>query len=397
MLEKIFRKHKVTVDEVEAFTSLDTSETKALFESRSELRKKIQAFVKEKSTDLEPLTDACSEYKEIATETALYTFRANAARLAEHARLHQLLMRVVGRLTDFTLIWERDAIYVFLGMLYRQLEDKGGVRVVARPTGGGKVPTHIGIQLPDKMDLSRGIGATEQGNDRFLRLWDDDNGFSLPYFIHIKGLLDKENAQLFQRYFDSIAEENPKDVAAAKVQRAKGKRPRKSEFRKGKRQIRNDFAHYNVVSAKNNRINLTYLTNAVRSLLSYDRKLKNAVSKAIKDIVTDDGLTIEWQLDQDRMKHPLVMPDVETHLTMVRDANAGNVWFNLPRRSVRYTSMVKALFDFDTGGYRRPINRNGKKERKGRLDYPEAFWRTYADHVPTGMFIHYPELPSEDS
>ena len=40
-------------------------------------------------------------------------------------------------------------------------------------------------------------------------------------------------------------------------------------------------------------LNLTYVINAVRSLLAYDRKLKNAVPQSVKKIMADEGLIID--------------------------------------------------------------------------------------------------------
>ena len=138
----------------------------------------------------------------------------------------------------------------------------------------------------------------------------------------------------------------------------------------GKRKVRNDFAHFNVI-AGGRAPNLTYLTNAIRGLLSYDRKLKNAVSKAVGDIVLDEGLEIRWEMVEDRLRKPTVLPRLETHLTMVRPKDSFDPRFALPQASVRYTSMVKALFDFDPGGYRELVRDEGKLKHRGELGYPK--------------------------
>lgn len=389
VLEGIFRKHKITKKEVAAFTGVSSLTAKEMIQRCDALRAEIISLSKQPAPHPEALASRCNEYRHAAVETALYDFRANAARLAEHARLHQLLMRVIGRLTDFTLMWERDAIYLFLGMLYRGLVDEGQFEVTAQAGSSEKVARCIGLRLPASM-------AEHAGTDTFLPLWQDGGGFALPPFSSIFRLLDDQYLRVFNHYFYQAAEENRKDVDAEELRRREGKKKRKSKFRDGRRKIRNDFAHYNVIGAKRGHINLNYLVNAVRSLLSHDRKLKNAVSKAVKEILADDGLVIDWQLDQDRLGKPLIMPRVANHLMMLRGPDRESLRFCLPCRSVRYTSMVKALFEFDTGGYRMPVGPADKKKRRGPLTYPEALWKEYADRIPAPMFIRYPELASED-
>jgi hypothetical protein len=179
---------------------------------------------------------------------------------------------------------------------------------------------------------------------------------------------------LFDRHFGTSGIENQKDVEARERRKAAGvevKGPRRNQrnFELGKRQVRNDFAHFNVL-AGGRAPNLTYLTNAIRALLSYDRKLKNAVSKAVADIVLDDGLEILWEMIEDRLKKPTVLPKLETHLTMVKLKDGFDPRFALPQASVRYTSMVKALFDFSPGGYRELVMEEGEWTQRGKLGYP---------------------------
>jgi hypothetical protein len=54
----------------------------------------------------------------------------------------------------------------------------------------------------------------------------------------------------------------------------------------------------------------------------------------------------------------------------VRRSDEFDPRFALPQASVRYTSMVKALFDFESGGYRDLIPRDGDNKRDGELRYP---------------------------
>ena len=103
----------------------------------------------------------CEDYQTKATDAAIYNFQITGARLRDHARLHQLMMRLLGRLLDFTLMWERDKQYVYLGMLYRHLQEG----IAADRGGQGSGP---GAALPHVVDIR----------------WSDDSrtklGFVLP-------------------------------------------------------------------------------------------------------------------------------------------------------------------------------------------------------------------------
>jgi hypothetical protein len=112
-----------------------------------------------------------------------------------------------------------------------------------------------------------------------------------------------------------------------------------------------------------------------------------------------EGLEITWELSGDRLKRPAVVPMLETHLTMVKPKEGFDPRFCLPQASVRFTSMVKALFDFDPGGYRAPLHRDGKLKNRGDLHYPEEFRRVIELEkldVPQSILMQaYPILPQE--
>ncbi len=127
-------------------------------------------------------------------------------------------------------------------------------------------------------------------------------------------------------------------------------------------QIRNDLAHFNVLDYQPNlkrpgqqtdrkNFNITYLVNAVRALMSYDRKLKNAVPKAIADIVQKQGMALGWGFNRDRLLGASLMPAFQAHLDFIRFEDGTRAGFGLPMVSARRLSMTRALFDFGTSGY----------------------------------------------
>jgi hypothetical protein len=393
-LKSIFEKHKVTAAEVEAFATLRAEEMSKVFDDKNKVAHEIVQLAKQKAPDLKVLEAKCEQYRELATRTALYNFKISGARLTEHARIHRLMMRVVSRLMDFTLMWERDREYVFLGLLYRKLEGDGPKIKIRRDASN----VRIGLLLPDalKQKLKAEFAKVPKENrwrslrnadliegeigDGFLTIWDSEEGCVLRGDLMEPFLLEKNEQVRFRQYFGKLGTENSRDKQALAQRRAEGKEgrdPRRQahSYLDGKWRIRNDFAHFNVIG-KTRGVNLTYLTNAVRSLLSYDRKLKNVVSKAVAEILVDEGLIIEWQLEEDRLKRPTIIPKLETHLAFVRPSDQFAPRFVLPQASVRFTSMVKALFDFDSGGYRAQVESEGKIKGRGEMRYPRALGET---------------------
>lgn len=421
VFKEIFEKHLVTTKEVEELTDRAPT-TKDLFEARRAARTHILDLVHARTTDEADLAKPAAAYQRWVVATMEHDFAANAARLTEHARLHRLLMRVVGRLGDFAMIWERDQSYAFLGGLYRALGPEA-FRVELMPAftleGDGRswpIPARIGIFLPDaqRQMLKQAIEdkhgpdtgpqqnlgaalARKDVREGFVSLWDERRGYALEGFDLLAALLPDDVRPLFEHAFIRAADEHPGDRAADARRKRDNQRLRESRWRVGRKAIRDDFAHYNVISTRierrtndegeataRERINVTYLVNAIRSLLGYDRKLKNAVSKAIAKILLEEGLVVDWKLVDDRLKHPTILPACETHLGMLKRAETRHLQFQVPRASVRYTSMVKALFDFDDGGYRAVITEGGRQKRRGVMAYPPAFAHG-VDNVPADL------------
>jgi hypothetical protein len=399
VLNRIYEKHKVTAEEVGRFESManKTDDFDKIFRRKNALAKQTVELAKAKIPNLPELKRDCEEYRALAVRAAIYNFQIGGARLTEHARLHQLMMRVLGRLADFTLMWERDRQYAFLALLARKLGVEHGKLMIGRTDGtiGINLSNDLRDRLRDAIDMieyekrnrphevkqkqdSRAEEALASHHDivktGHLPIWDEKKGYVLRGDILEKALLQPDEWELYNRFFVRLAAPNPLDLDANERRKANNQTTRNlnkknHSYRLGKRQIRNDLAHYNVLNGTD-RVNLTYVTNAVRSLLAYDRKLKNAVSASIAKIVAEDGLIIEWVMEEDRLQKPVVVPSLEVHLKYVRRSDEFDPRFALPQASVRYTSMVKALFDFESGGYRDLIPRDGDNKRDGELRYP---------------------------
>ena len=55
--------------------------------------------------------------------------------------------------------------------------------------------------------------------------------------------------------------------------------------------VRNKLMHFNMLRGKTRRLDMIGIVNDVRRLMSYDRKLKNAVSRSIIELMARENLT----------------------------------------------------------------------------------------------------------
>ncbi|MEP1334741.1 MAG: hypothetical protein ABJK43_18745, partial [Lentilitoribacter sp.] len=252
----------------------------------------------------------------------------------------------------------------------------------------------------------------------FLPLWSESFGFCLSFFELYKLLLDEPNRAVFERHFVGTKEQHLKDQKSAdRTIRDMGKnaKVRPPLYKLGRQQIRNDFAHYNVIGkawtwregnarkqtpenfeqGKRQRLNLSFLVNAVRSLLSYDRKLKNAVSQSISRILEEEGLYLKWEMKHDRLINARICPMTMPQLSMLRGPVASECRFSLPKTSVRYTSMVQALFEFSNSGNRSEVRIGTALKSKGPVNYPETKYWDFDANVPTNMLYDLPSMLNE--
>lgn len=339
----------------------------------------------------------CDEYRNLATAERRNRFDMNGARFNDHFRAHEIYRRVWGRLTDFTGTWERDRICVFFGMLFQQ--SGGKLRLAAKPEMVSKAKKDDPEVWIDKLAISsEPANSVVTKNEMpqafsFTGIWTDKGVLdenSLRFAIVVgnadaldrskkelnTGVLTPPNAVLFKRYFLTSDKENELDVARREALEADGKYCQGSKHGRGPDQIRNDLAHFNALG----RGRLTYLINAVRSLMAYDRKLKNSVAKSIIDLLAKEGLVLEWDIKDDRLRNPRVAPRVETHLGFARRKAFEKV-FDLPQTSPRLTSMIQGLFSFNSEGHQPDRDMAGIE-----IEYPATFKATAGKGVRWSEF-----------
>ncbi len=88
--------------------------------------------------------------------------------------------------------------------------------------------------------------------------------------------------------------------------------------------IRNTLAHFNMLR-KTEPLDLTRLVTDTRTLMAYDRKLKNAVSVSIKELLDREGLDLSWRMENHKLEKAQIKSRQATHLgtTCIKEALHG--------------------------------------------------------------------------
>jgi hypothetical protein len=184
--------------------------------------------------------DDIVKYKVALQEISAHRELSAHVRLINHVQAQRLQMSVLGRFVDFAGMWERDLYFATIGLMVET----------------GKSPDQIFTtqERLDKISQGRVIKALQ---------------------LACKKGNNPDIYQKMQEFFgdDFLYGQNSKVL------------------------IRNKIQHLHFATkAPDKSQNLTTLTNDMRRLMSYDRKLKNAVSKSIIDMMTRENLGLEWKM-----------------------------------------------------------------------------------------------------
>jgi len=279
VLKKLCQDTPVTHAHIQEKTSLETQladmqrvreDMHALYVKNKEFRTEDMhaLYVKNKEFRTEHLQAYAKALKHVARHRTLSAH----VHLTNHVRLHRLLMSILGRLLDYSGLWERDLYFTTLAKLYQS----------------GK-------------DIENEF--TEDGLD-FL-----NQGRIVEALRNMKG---QKTSPLLKR------EET---------------------------YIRNAFAHFNMLQQKNlNELDLNEESNNARELMAYDRKLKNAVTKSIKDLLLKEGIELSWQMENHEVSAPTIAPKQAQHLQKARVSK--KIEENLHGRD--FLQMVGTLFSNST-------------------------------------------------
>ena len=179
-------------------------------------------------------------YGEALDTVVRHRHLAAQIRLTNHARLHRLAMAVLGRLADYAGLWERDLYFSTLALV--RLEKKKPQDVFEN-------------KCLERLREGRIVEALQD-----LKKNDDGSGAAIW----------KELQKLFGEGF-----------------LGKG----------GNVGVRRDLLHFNMLQrGENAPFDLTEAVNETRRLMAYDRKLKNAVSRSIIELLAREGLDLNWEM-----------------------------------------------------------------------------------------------------
>ena len=148
---------------------------------------------------------------------------------------------------------------------------------------------------------------------------------------------------------------------------------------------RNDLVHFNMLRGTSG-LNLTLWVNRTRRMVAYDRKLKNAVTTSVIELLAREGVELKWQCRDHDMTGATIRSRRATHLGAIKD-NAGGV-----TEALHGDDMLHMLADLfggtvDQQGPRRNIGRPAggpgdrhrhAKNRRNRRDHANGraeFWR----------------------
>lgn len=201
-----------------------------------------EKWVKNKHLDAADLQAYCEALAKISQ----HRHDSNMVNLVDHVRVHRLIMTVLGRLVDYVGLFERDLYFATLALLHRK-----------------------GLRLEDLLEdmefllngqiifaLRKHKKGSTQAGDLLKELAE-----------HFTGVWEKRNRIT---------------------------------------QIRNNLAHLNMLQGAQPAPRLTHWVNQTRRLVAYDRKLKNAVSKSVIELLAREGIDLSWKMVVEGEAHNLV-------------------------------------------------------------------------------------------
>lgn len=200
-------------------------------------------WVEEKRLDANELSAYCDAIAKISEHRR----QSNFVNLVDHVRAHRMVLSVLGRLVDYAGLFERDLYFVTLALLYRRGLRPGDLlnREGQKDLSNGQIISALGNYKKDSIKTG---GILKELAEHFAEVWERDNRF---------------------------------------------------------RRIRNSLAHLEMLQGDAPQPWLTRWANQTRRLMNYDRKMKNAVSKSVIDLLEREGLTLRWTINTAGDAHDL--------------------------------------------------------------------------------------------
>jgi len=187
-------------------------------------------------------------YRQTECEITVYRNTAKKVKLVAHVQLHRVMMRVIARLVDYAGLWERDLYFQSLAIM--KLQQPKETHSDANALREWLKSDYLPIKLKTFFKQGK-LPPETQTNQQGIMF----NNYEPKFW------------QLLRRFHNPMA-----------------------------RQTRNDLVHFNILRSDNNPLNLTSVIQATRNMMKYDRKLKNAVTKSVIEMMQQEGFELSWKL-----------------------------------------------------------------------------------------------------
>ncbi len=237
-LKKLFADSKIKDNEIEELKKQKDSIAE-IQEEKKRLHEKLSRSKSIRQEDFD-------RYAELANKTENYSHLKNRVYLHHQKQIHQLMITILGRLVDFSHLWERDIYFAMLSIL-----------------------TLRGLEIKNE-DFEK---FAKKGN--IIKVSDIKELVQEGQIIKALYKIKDTHKAIYNKLDDFF-------------------------FISNNRKIRNDFTHFNSLN-KPALINLTKLLNEARKLTQYDRKLKNSVTKSITELLKKDNLKINFKMEKNEL------------------------------------------------------------------------------------------------
>ena len=284
LLEKIVAKAdlKITKEEIKEYKTLQKELEKNDF---YKIQENIHRKYNQKPNWISRIENKkdFNDYKKAIENIQNYTQLKNKIEFNDLNLLQSLLFRILHRLAGYTSLWERDL----------QFKLKG--------------------EFPEDKYIDEIFNSDGNNNQKYK------NG----------GIADKYADFLIEK------EEEKSGEILKKNQRIKRKKKIKEDLK-----IRNYIAHFNYFPDATKSI--LELLEESRELLKYDRKLKNAVMKSVKDIFKEYGFIVEFEISHESNSKKIKVCDVKSE----KIKHLKNNGLVTTRNSENLCNLIKVMLEY---------------------------------------------------
>ena len=288
LLEKIADKagYKISIEELKKYSNKKNEIEKNHKMQENLHRKYARPRKDEKFTD-----EDYKEYEKAIGNIQKYTHLKNKVEFNELNLLQGLLLKILHRLVGYTSIWERDLRFRLKG------------------------------EFPE--------------NQYIEEIFNFDNSKNVKY----------KSGQIVEKYINFYKELYKDNVEKRSIY--SDKKVKKLKQEKKDLYIRNYIAHFNYVPHAE--ISLLEVLENLRKLLSYDRKLKNAVMKSVVDILKEYGFMAKFKIGADKKIEIQSLKSEEiVHLKKLKlkDNDKKKEPIKTYRNSKELCELVKIMFEY---------------------------------------------------